>query len=145
MYALQLPSHPGTHGSMTPDLHGSLSGCEASAISAVARGQHVCLEASVSLGSGVGMCCQNPKLSVDLAEYAWTPGWALLLQEQRIYLRAGVSPLARVSGPQVQALLAQAPPAGSPCLSKAVISEFDLPGFVEHMEGAGAGGTEAAG
>lgn len=121
-----------------PILHGSLSGCEASAISSAVGlgGQHVCLEASVSLGSGVGMLSE-PQVSVDLAEHVWTPGWALLLQEQRIYLRAGVSPLARVSGPQVQALLAQAPPAGSPCLSKAVISEFDLPGFVEHMEGGG--------
>lgn len=57
---------------------------------------------------------------MDLAEHAWTPGWALLLQEQRVCLRAGVSPLAGVSGPQVQALWAQAPPAGSPFLPKAV-------------------------
>ena len=57
---------------------------------------------------------------MDLAEHAQTPGWALLLREQRIYLRAGVSPLAGVFGLQVQALLAQAPPAGSPFLSKAV-------------------------
>lgn len=40
-----------------PILHGSLSGSEASAISSAVGlgGQHVCLEASVSLGSGVGM------------------------------------------------------------------------------------------
>ena len=84
-----------------PILPGSLNGCEASAISSVVGlgGQHICLEASVFMGNGVGMLSEP--VSMDLAEHARTPGWALLLREQRIYLRAGVSPLAGVSGLQV--------------------------------------------
>ena len=121
-----------------PILPGSLNGCEASAISSVVGlgGQHICLEASVSMGNGVGMLSEP--VSMDLAEHARTPGWALLLREQRIYLRAGVSPLAGVSGLQVQALLAQAPPAGSPFLSKAVdLSTLTFQALWSTWKGAG--------